>query len=169
MEEIVSSLPVYNVLTNLIPGTVLATLLKLYVKGCDIFSFSDNVLILVVIFYFLGVVSARISSLLVEPLLMKLKIVKYESHKDYTNAELREQTEKLTQLSRMSIEYRNYLSVFIIVLVLKLSFLSSHVEEFVANNSGWPILCLGGLLFLFSYRKQTRYVSSRITQLNKNN
>ena len=111
MEEIVSSLPVYNVLTNLIPGTVLATLLKLYVKGCDIFSFSDNVLILVVIFYFLGVVSARISSLLVEPLLMKLKIVKYESHKDYTNAELREQTEKLTQLSRMSIEYRNYLSV----------------------------------------------------------
>lgn len=32
MEKIISSIPVYNLLTNLIPGTVLAALLKFCVK-----------------------------------------------------------------------------------------------------------------------------------------
>ena len=43
MEKIISSIPVYNLLTNLIPGTVLAALLKFCVEGCDIFSLLANV------------------------------------------------------------------------------------------------------------------------------
>ena len=42
MEKIISSIPVYNLLTNLIPGTVLAALLKFCVEGCDIFSLTNN-------------------------------------------------------------------------------------------------------------------------------
>lgn len=166
MGKILSSIPVYNLLTNLIPGTVLAALLKFCVDGCDIFSLTNNIWILAVILYFLGIINSRVSSLILEPLLKKLKIVKYTSHKDFTDAELKDTSGKFTQLSRMSNEYRSYLSVFTIVLVLKLIFLSSNAKIFVTENICWVILGLGVLLFLCSYRKQVSYITSRISRLN---
>ncbi len=53
-----------------------------------------------------------------------LKIVKFVPHKDFTDAELKDTSGKLTQLSRMNNEYRSYISVFSIVLIIKLIFLS---------------------------------------------
>lgn len=166
MEKILSSIPVYNLLTNLIPGTVLAALLKFCVEGCDIFSLTNNIWILAVILYFLGVINSRISSLVFEPLIKRLKIVKCSTHKDFTEAELKDTSGKLTQLSRMNNEYRSYLSVFALVLILKLTFLSSNAKEFVADYICWIILGLGVLLFLCSYRKQVSYITSRISRLN---
>lgn len=166
MEKILSSIPVYNLLTNLIPGTILAVLLKICVDGCDIFSLTNNIWILAVVLYFLGIINSRISSLIFEPLLKKLKIVKHASHKDFTDAELKDASGKLTQLSRMNNEYRSYLSVFIIVFILKLILLSTHVKTFVMGNACWIILFLGILLFLFSYKKQVSYITSRISRLN---
>lgn len=118
MEKIISSIPVYNLLTNLIPGTVLAALLKFCVEGCDIFSLTNNIWILAVILYFLGIINSRISSLVFEPLIKMLKIVKFVPHKDFTDAELKDTSGKLTQLSRMNNEYRSYISVFSIVLII---------------------------------------------------
>lgn len=166
MEKILSSIPVYNLLTNLIPGTVLAALLKICVDGCDIFSLTNNIWILAVVLYFLGIIDSRISSLIFEPLLKNLKIVKHASHKDFTDAELKNTSGKLTQLSRMNNEYRSYLSVFAIVFILKLIFLSQHAKTFVMGNACWIILVLGILLFLFSYKKQVSYITSRISRLN---
>lgn len=166
MEKILSSIPVYNLLTNLIPGTILAALLKICVDGCDIFSLTNNIWILAVVLYFLGIINSRISSLIFEPLLKKLKIVKHASHKDFTDAELKDASGKLTRLSRMNNEYRSYLSVFIIVFILKLILLSTHVKTFVMGNACWIILLLGILLFLFSYKKQVSYITSRISRLN---
>ena len=155
MEKIISSIPVYNLLTNLIPGTVLAALLKFCVEGCDIFSLTNNIWILAVILYFLGIINSRISSLVFEPLIKMLKIVKFVPHKDFTDAELKDTSGKLTQLSRMNNEYRSYISVFSIVLIIK-----------ITDNICWIILCLGVLLFLCAYRKQVSYITSRISRLN---
>ena len=166
MEKIISSIPVYNLLTNLIPGTVLAALLKFCVEGCDIFSLTDNIWILAVILYFLGIINSRISSLIFEPLMKKLKIVNCVSHADFTDAELKDTSGKLTQLSRMNNEYRSYISVFAIVLILKLIFLCSSVKDFVTDNVCWVILGLGVLLFLCSYKKQVSYITSRVSRLN---
>ena len=166
MEKILSSIPVYNLLTNLIPGTILAALLKICVDGCDIFSLINNIWILAVVLYFLGIINSRVSSLILEPVLKKLKIVKSASHKDFTDAELKDTSGKLTQLSRTNNEYRSYLSVFTIVLILKLIFLSSTAKTFVTENICWIILDLGVLLFLCSYRKQVAYITSRISRLN---
>ena len=166
MEKIISSIPVYNLLTNLIPGTVLAALLKFCVEGCDIFSLTNNIWILAVILYFLGIINSRISSLIFEPLMKKLKIVNCVSHADFTDAELKDTSGKLTQLSRMNNEYRSYISVFAIVLILKLIFLCSCVKDFATDNVCWFILGLGVLLFLCSYKKQVSYITSRVSRLN---
>ena len=148
MEKIISSIPVYNLLTNLIPGTVLAALLKFCVEGCDIFSLTNNIWILAVILYILGIINSRISSLVFEPLIRMFKIVKCASHKDFTDAELKD------------------ISVFSIVLVIKLSFLFSSAKNFITDNICWIILSLGVLLFLCAYRKQVSYITSRISRLN---
>ncbi|GGJ56531.1 hypothetical protein GCM10007042_14470 [Butyricimonas paravirosa] len=94
------------------------------------------------------------------------KIVKCASHKDFTDAELKDTSGKLTQLSRMNNEYRSYISVFSIVLVIKLSFLFSSAKNFITDNICWIILSLGVLLFLCAYRKQVSYITSRISRLN---
>ena len=166
MEKIISSIPIYNLLTNLIPGTVLAALLKFCVEDCDIFSLTNNVWILAVILYFLGIINSRISSLIFEPLIKRLKIVKCASHTDFTDAELKDTSGKLTHLSRMNNEYRSYLSAFAIVLILKLIFLCSSVKGFVTDNICWCVLVFGFLLFLCSYKKQVSYITSRISRLN---
>ena len=160
-------IPVYNLLTNLIPGTLLAILLKYFVEGCDIFSITDNTWIIAVILYFMGVINSRISSLMFEPLFKKLKIVKYASHDDYTKAEFKDTSGKLTLLSQANNEYRSYLSVFTLVIIFKLFFLSTKIKEFVTDYISWFVLLFGFILFLFSYRKQVAYITSRITQLNK--
>lgn len=96
----------------------------------------------------------------------KLKIVNCVSHADFTDAELKDTSGKLTQLSRMNNEYRSYISVFAIVLILKLIFLCSSVKDFVTDNVCWVILGLGVLLFLCSYKKQVSYITSRVSRLN---
>lgn len=145
---------------------MLAALLKFCVEDCDIFSLTDNIWILAVILYFLGIINSRISSLIFEPLMKKLKIVNCVSHADFTDAELKDTSGKLTQLSRMNNEYRSYISVFAIVLILKLIFLCSSVKDFVTDNVCWVILGLGVLLFLCSYKKQVSYITSRVSRLN---
>lgn len=101
-----------------------------------------------------------------EPLIKMLKIVKFVPHKDFTDAELKDTSGKLTQLSRMNNEYRSYISVFSIVLIIKLIFLFSNIKNFITDNICWIILCLGVLLFLCAYRKQVSYITSRISRLN---
>lgn len=167
MEKMLTVIPVYNLLTNLIPGTLLAILLKYFVEGCDIFSITDNTWIIAVILYFMGVINSRISSLMFEPLFKKLKIVKYASYDDYTKAEFKDTSGKLTLLSQANNEYRSYLSVFTLVIIFKLFFLSTKIKEFVTDYISWFVLLFGFILFLFSYRKQVAYITSRITQLNK--
>ena len=127
---------------------------------------TNNIWILAVILYFLGIINSRISSLVFEPLIKMLKIVKFVPHKDFTDAELKDTSGKLTQLSRMNNEYRSYISVFSIVLIIKLIFLFSNIKNFITDNICWIILCLGVLLFLCAYRKQVSYITSRISRLN---
>lgn len=89
MDKIISAIPVYNLLTNLIPGTILAALLKFCVDDCDIFSITNNIWMLAVILYFLGVVNSRVSSLFIVPCLRKLKFITGENHDSYTKPSLK--------------------------------------------------------------------------------
>ena len=168
MEKIISTIPVYNLLTNLIPGTILAALLKFCMDDCDIFSVTNNMWLLAVILYFLGVINSRISSIIIVPCLKRLKIISSECHDTFTKAELKDSTGKLTELSRMSTEYRNYISVFFIALLVKVLFLWPIAKAFTTEYFNTIILIGGLLLFLFSYKKQAAYVSSRIKSLNNN-
>lgn len=168
MEHALSSFPIYNLLVNLIPGTVLAFSLKFCV-GIDLFTLCENSWLLPVLLYFLGVLNSRISSLIFEPIIRKTKFVKVMPYENFIAAELKDSSGKLTVLSRMNNEYRSYLSLFFIVLIFKLIFLFPCAQYFVTANVGWLIPVLGGGIFLVSYKKQGSYIRSRITHLNSQN
>lgn len=169
MENALSSFPIYNLLVNLIPGTVLAFSLEFFV-GIDLFTLCEHSWLLPVLLYFLGVLNSRISSLIFEPIIRKTKFVKVMPYENFIAAELKDSSGKLTVLSRMNNEYRSYLSLFFIVLLLKLIFLFPCAKNLVMTNVTWLIPVLGIGIFLVSYKKQSSYICSRITQqLNSQN
>lgn len=140
MEHALSSFPIYNLLVNLIPGTVLAFSLKFCV-GIDLFTLCENSWLLPVLLYFLGVLNSRISSLIFEPIIRKTKFVKVMPYENFIAAELKDSSGKLTVLSRMNNEYRSYLSLFFIVLIFKLILYPAHLKEQEFPFRGTTLIC----------------------------
>lgn len=68
MESLLAKFPLYHFISYLIPGALLAILLKLWVPVLDIFALTTNPWLLLVIFYFLGILNAQIGKIVVAPL-----------------------------------------------------------------------------------------------------
>ena len=63
IKAILEKLSSYNILTNIIPGAVLCVVLR-YLVGYDLFA-DNNWFVLGVLFYILGVINNRFSSLVI--------------------------------------------------------------------------------------------------------
>ncbi len=154
---IIDKLSQYNFLTNILPGTVLCLLLH-YLVGYNLL-LSDYYLA-GILFYFAGIVNSRLGSLVVEPLLKRLKILVFAPYSDFVKAE--KQDAKLTVISQENNTYRSYVSVMFIVLLAYLYKITLANIEVVANNEIVILLALLIVLFVCSYRKQTNYVRERV-------
>lgn len=154
---IIDKLSQYNFLTNILPGTVLCLLLHYFV-GYNLL-LSDYYLA-GILFYFAGIVNSRFGSLVVEPLLKRLKILVFAPYSDFVKAE--KQDIKLTVISQENNTYRSYVSVMLIVLLAYLYKITLANIEVVANNEIVILLALLIVLFVCSYRKQTNYVRERV-------
>ena len=154
---IIDKLSQYNFLTNILPGTVLCLLLH-YLVGYNLL-LSDYYLA-GILFYFAGIVNSRLGSLVVEPLLKRLKILVFAPYSDFVKAE--KQDTKLTVISQENNTYRSYVSVMFIVLLAYLYKITLANIEVVANNEIVILLALLIVLFVCSYRKQTNFVRERV-------
>ena len=163
MKTITERLSQYNFLTNLLPGTILCTMLR-YLVGFDV-GFSTEWYRLIVIFYFVGMVNNRVGSLLVEPILRRFGIIKPMPYETYVLAE--QHDEKIRTLMTENNVYRSCLSVCLIVLI---SFGYKWLMDrfcFLEENTSLILLVFMIVLFVFSFRKQTRYISNRVKQADK--
>ena len=70
---LVDKLSQYNFLTNILPGTVLCLILKHI--GYDIIPF-ENLYLTGIVFYFIGMVNNRFSSLIIEWICIKYNLKK---------------------------------------------------------------------------------------------
>ena len=163
IKAISEKLSQYDFLTNLLPGTMLCIMLR-YMVGFN-FEFSAEWYQLIVIFYFVGMVNNRVGSLLIEPMLRRLKIVKPTSYKSFILAEKKD--EKIHTLMVENNVYRSCISMCLITLfAFGYRWLIEHVRFFEKNTSF--ILLIGLIiLFVFSVHKQTRYINNRVEQVNK--
>lgn len=147
----------YNLLNNLIPGAILCVILK-YLVGYDLMNVGT--LELLVIFYFVGMINGRIGSLVVEPFLKKIKIVAFRDHKLFVEAEQKDK--KIIYLSETNNMYRSMISVAFTALLVKLYRVGVDLHWDWGNVTEWIVLVTMLILFSCAYRKQTKYIVSRI-------
>ena len=172
LKQIVDKISSYNIFNNLYPGILLCYLLKV-IFGINVLS--DNWLENLILFYFVGMVISRIGSLIIEPIMKKIRIKKkplleFSSYSDYERAS--NEVPLVATLSETNNTYRTLLSCFICTLILKICVVVNQacVEKsftFFQDNKDWIILILLIILFASSYVKQTSYVRKRVESIIK--
>ena len=118
----------------------------------------------ILVYYFMGIVINRIGSLIVKPILEKVKFIQEASYSDYLKAV--KVDVKLDILSDTNNYFRSILAGFILLSMVGLR------RMLIANISWIDRLWKGFMmaflivLFLFSYRKQTNIVKRRTEAIN---
>ncbi|MCB2203474.1 hypothetical protein KQI65_01900 [bacterium] len=157
MKELFEKISSYNIFNYLLPGVVFVSLSGFLTK----YQFaSDDLLQAVFVYYFFGLIISRIGSIIVEPLLKAVRFVKFAPYEDFLTASKKD--EKLEVLSETNNMYRTLCALALALCLLKSYEVLSKIYPVIAD---WGVEALVfGLvvLFLFSYRKQTLYITKRI-------
>lgn len=162
MKELLEKLSSYNIFNYLLPGIVFVALAE------ELTSFhfmQQDIIFGVFIYYFIGLVISRIGSVVIEPILKWSRFIHFATYADFLLA-LKED-KSLEVLSEANNMYRTFCSLFVILIFAKiyerLLIFAPIIRQMTAG-----FLILGLLtLFLFSYRKQTQYITKRIQCIKK--
>lgn len=161
----------YNIFNNLFPGIIFCFALN----QTTIFNIrTDSILQNVFIYYFVGMVISRIGSLFIEKILKNIKIknkktknnesfLAFANHSDYIQASKKDETIKV--LSETNNTYRTLIALFFSLVIVKIYEMFLHDFLLKVIDKNIIIIFLFVLLlvmFLFSYRKQTAYISRRV-------
>ena len=157
MNDILAKLSSYDIFVNLVPGALFVSFLSL----TGIYTLETNSVVgELVIYYFLGLVISRIGSVVVEPALKFLRIVKYGEYSDFIRAS--EKDPKIQILLEAANLFRTVLAL---VLVCAVSY-NWIIIRAVAGFSDWTWVMISfallALLFLVSFRKQSGFISRRV-------
>ena len=164
MKELLDKLTSYNIFNYLLPGVLFAGIGSYYAQYPLII---DNIVISVFVYYFYGLVISRIGSLIIEPFLKKLQFVRFAPYPQFVAAS--KVDEKIEVLSETNNMYRSLISMLICLL---LAMTYSHLENTYAWFSGYTqsvVIVLLLLLFAFSYKKQSEYITNRVSGTSKKN
>lgn len=172
LKQIVDKISSYNIFNNLYPGILLSFLWKILF---DINLLSDNWFENLILLYFIGMVTSRIGSVIIKPIMKKIRIKKksllrFAPYSDYERAS--KEDPLVATLSETNNTYRTLLSCFICTFVFKICDVINKVcienkFTFFHENKDWIALILLIILFAFSYVKQTSYVRKRVESIIK--
>lgn len=157
-ERFFDKLSSYNIFNNLLPGVLFAVLIS------EITSYKvlqSEILTGVFVYYFFGVIVSRVGSIVIKPILEKLRIVTLQPYEEYVRvSKVDPKLELLLEVSNM---YRTLCALlFLVAVVFMYDFSAQH---FHFLNVVAPYICIFSLLilFIFSYKKQNAYVVGRIS------
>lgn len=157
MQDFLQRISSYNLFNYLFPGVLFAVI------GEKISQWSfvhENTIITLFLCYFYGIVISRIGSLIIEPPMEKLGIIKKEDYPVYINTS--EEDAMIPVLLEVKNTYRTIISLILSLLCLY------AVSEWYKFNpciyvfiyTALPIALL--ILFFLSYKKQNYYILKRI-------
>ncbi|HQR50676.1 MAG TPA: hypothetical protein PKW44_03465 [Methylophilaceae bacterium] len=162
MKDLLDKLSSYNIFNYLLPGVLFAV----FVDELTSFHISQkDIAVGVFVYYFFGSVVSRIGSLLIEPLLRKLRIAKFAPYEDFVRVSKTDP--KMEILSEVNNMYRTICSLMFCVGVVALY--DRACASWPALRAVAPDVLIIGLFFLYllSYRKQTAYITRRIEAVAK--
>lgn len=167
LKQIIDKISAYNILNNLYPGILFCYVLKVIDHKNML---SNNWVENLILFYFIGMVISRIGSLIIEPVMKKIKIKKvsllqFSSYSDYERA--CKEDSLIATLSETNNTYRTLISCFVSIFMFKICSVINeiclkHKFIFLQENKEWIMLIVLILIFSFSYVKQTTYVRERV-------
>lgn len=157
MKDILDKLTSYNLFNYLLPGVIFCILTTF---TTDLNLVQPDIITGAFLYYFVGLIVSRFGSLIIEPFLKKVSFLKFAPYKEFVAAEKKD--EKLNTLSETNNMYRTFTSLFCLMGLLKLYL---WLEEAISGLKDWReslaiVLLLS--MFLFSYRKQTNYITKRV-------
>lgn len=157
MKELLDKLSSYNIFNYLLPGILFAV----FVDGLTSLQIQQkDIVIGVFIYYFFGSIVSRIGSLFIEPALRKAGIVKFAGYEDFVRVSKADP--KLDVLSEANNMYRTLCSLMVCVGVVVL-YDKASISWPVLQTAAPAVLIVGlFFLYIYSYRKQTAYITKRI-------
>lgn len=157
MKELLDKISSYNLFNYLLPGVVYAVIMEYWTELTFI---QENLLASAFLLYFIGLVISRLGSLIIEPILKKIGFVKFADYSDFVQVE--KDDKKLEILSEANNMYRTLISLFLMILTSKAYLMIAEKNSFQGQTNMWVTSIFLFTLFLFSYRKQTSYITKRI-------
>lgn len=155
MDKLLEKLTSYNLFNYLLPGIIFSVLLEKMTSYSIIYK---DVMIEAFLAYFIGLVISRISSLIIEPCLKKIGFVRFYGYKWFVAAE--QDNKSLKELSEVNNMYRVFISLFFILIIIILY--ENYFQDVLSGYTKYVLVIGLFILFLFSYRKQTQYITKRI-------
>lgn len=157
MQQLIDKITSYNLFNYLFPGVVFAAV-GYQITGVDLTG--GNLAVGAFICYLYGLIISRIGSLLVEPILKKVAIIRLADYQRYIAASKKDPL--IETLSEQNNSYRTLIALFLVLLCL-------HGLELMRNamNQSWdaflPYVLLSLMaMFVAAYSKQTNYIRKRI-------
>lgn len=162
MEKVLDKISEYGIINNIFPGAVFVYALDLLFK---IKIQTDDFLIMIFVYYFVGVILSRVGSIVVEPVLKKFKLLNRADYKEFVAAEKKD--EKIQILLGFGNMYRTLIAAIIMLVVTKgVNELVSICPRLKVAAVVCGVICLL-ILLIISYRKQTDYIRKRVECLKE--
>ncbi len=162
MSELISKLTNYNLFNYLLPWIVFLSFLNNFTKY---YILDDNMFILAFLSYFIWLVISRIGSIIIEPFLKYINVLKFSEYEDYIEAAKKDK--KIEILSEQNNVFRTMIAMFLVILIVKLySIISEYFN--IWNIDFYILLVFLLILFILAYRKQTKYITARIKKFLEN-
>lgn len=162
MSHFLEKISSYNIFNSLLPGIVFSYIASIFTSLNLI---QDDILVGIFLYYFIGVIISRIGSILVEPIYIKLRLIKYADYPDYLQAKSKD--EGISLLLEQNNMYRTLCAIPIALALIKayeyLLSILLKLKDFNWVIVGIFLLCL----FSASFIKQTKYLVKRIEIKNK--
>jgi hypothetical protein len=157
MKELLDKLSSYNIFNYLLPGIVFVVILS---KTSNLNLLQSDIFTGAFFYYFIGLIISRVGSLLIEPFLKWINFLKFSDYKKFVNAS--KQDSKIELFSEINNMYRTLCSLFLLLSLAKFYDAFLIKITFFEKYGGIVIILLLLILFLFSYRKQTNYITKRV-------
>ncbi|MEI8643508.1 hypothetical protein P4S60_14605 [Pseudoalteromonas sp. Hal040] len=159
MENLLNKLSSYNLFNYLFPGIVFVAI----VDSLTAYSFiQGNVVFGIFLYYFIGLIISRIGSICIEPLLKKVGFLKLSEYEDYIAASQKDKL--ITVLSEANNMYRTLCAMFLCISLIKLYEYMSPSYPILVKWTSEILICLLFLLLVVSYKKQTDYITKRVSK-----
>ena len=157
MKDLLDKLSTYNIFNYLFPGILYAVIAS-SITSFDLMQ--SNLFVGAFVYYFFGLTISRVGSLILEPLLTRLGLIKFAPYKDFITASTVDT--KIELLSETNNMYRTIIAMLFVVIFTYGADIALQKYPTALGFGAPAILIFLLLLFTASFKKQTKYIADRI-------